>query len=155
MTKDRSLSGIVDHINSGKPFGVITACSAELMKKVRDAGYGCILQQAVWTCNGELFKESSLFVPDVNKQELMDWGKEYKQHAVIYKDNYEFIEYNCDMGEPISVFKSVRSVVDYLKLLEERKKRTFNEMLERFELYEIQRSPALGQCVSYRRVRII
>jgi hypothetical protein len=155
MTKDRSLSGIVDHINSGKPFGVITACSAELMKKVRDAGYGCILQQAVWTYNGELFEEQSLFIPDVNKQELMDWGKEYDQHAVLYKDNNGSIEYCCDTDEPVSFFKPCNSAEDYLKFLEESKKRSFNEMSESFELYEIQRSPALGQCVSYRRVRII
>ena len=176
IIKESSVSRIVDYINSDKSFGVITAYSdsrseeenkmkqSELMKRVRGAGYGYVMQQGGWTYNGELFEEPSIFIPNVSKEELIKCGKDYNQHTVIYKDDNEFIEYSCDTDEPVSTFKKGRdsistkdsSTIDYYsKLMKNNKKYVFkNEMLEDFSLYEIQRSPSLGQKPSYKKIRI-
>jgi hypothetical protein len=41
---------------------------------------------------GDWIKEKSLFIPNIKKSDLINFGKSYDQYSVIYKDENEFIE---------------------------------------------------------------
>lgn len=101
--QESSLSRIIDHIkNNTTTFGVVSAFRAEysqkenmerhekLKKRVRAANLGFIEMRGGYKGDQGFVSELSLFIPNVSKQNMLNFGKEFDQHSVIYKDDRLF-----------------------------------------------------------------
>jgi len=100
---ESSLSRIFSHIEGNESFGVVSAFRdnlsttenkqrhSDLKNMVRKFGYGFIEMRGGYTGDQGFVQEYSLFVPGVSKKEIVEFGKSFDQHSVIFKDNNEFI----------------------------------------------------------------
>ena len=100
---ESSLSRILQHIESVRSFGVLSAFRgglskrenmerhADLKDKVRGMGYGFIEMRGGYKEeDGGFVNELSLFVPGIDKRALVDLGSDLDQDSVIYKDKNSF-----------------------------------------------------------------
>ena len=100
---ESSLSRILQHIESDRSFGVLSAFRgglskrenmerhADLKDKVRGMGYGFIEMRGGYKEeDGGFVNELSLFVPGIDKRALVDLGSDLDQDSVIYKDKNSF-----------------------------------------------------------------
>tara|TARA_Y100001937_G_scaffold121361_1_gene180001 strand:- start:506 stop:1084 length:579 start_codon:yes stop_codon:yes gene_type:complete len=100
---ESSLSRILQHIESDRSFGVLSAFRgglskkenmerhADLKDKVRGMGYGFIEMRGGYKEeDGGFVNELSLFVPGIDKRALVDLGSDLDQDSVIYKDKKSF-----------------------------------------------------------------
>lgn len=104
VLEESSLSRVWKFVEEDKNFGVISPFRNEYSKeenlqrykelktKVREAGYGFIELRGGFNEEGTLVEEMSLFIPNVSKEDIINWGKDYDQYSVIYKDSNEFVE---------------------------------------------------------------
>lgn len=100
---ESSLSRIFQHVKSDNPFGVVSAYRGdlpiatnkqrhdELKKMVRDKGYGFIEMRGGYNGDQGFVEEYSVFIPMVDKKDLIDIGQHFDQHSVIFKSNDEFV----------------------------------------------------------------
>ena len=119
---ESSLSRIMQHIQSPKPFGVISPFRAdnsakenedaynELKNDVRKLGYGYIPLQGGYKEESGFVKEKSLFIPGISRKEIIDLGKKYGQYSVLYKEGNDFSEIgtnkNAGIGKKLMSFKT-------------------------------------------------
>ena len=100
---ESSLSRILQHIESDRSFGVLSAFRgglskkenmerhADLKDKVRGMGYGFIEMRGGYKEeDGGFVNELSLFVPGIDKRALVDLGSDLDQDSVIYEDKNSF-----------------------------------------------------------------
>lgn len=105
VIEESSLSRVWQHIEEGeRSFGIVSTFRgdrsleenlelyAKLKERVRDMGLGYIELDGGYKEEGGWVKEKSLFIPKIDKQDLMDLGIEHDQYSVIYKDDDEFVE---------------------------------------------------------------
>lgn len=104
ILRESSLSRMWQFVEEDKNFGVISPFRNEYSKeqnlqrykelktKVREAGYGFVELRGGFNEEGTLVEELSLFIPNVSKKDIINWGKEYDQYSIIYKDDKEFVE---------------------------------------------------------------
>lgn len=101
--KESSLSRVLTHINKTKEFGVMSPFRkeksdkenesdyAELKTKVRELGYGFIELRGGYVGDEGFFPEKSLFIPNIKRKEIIEFGKDYIQHSVIHKNEKNFV----------------------------------------------------------------
>jgi len=100
---ESSLSRILSHVEGDRSFGVISAFRgglskqenmerhSELKDKIRKMGYGFIEMRGGYKEeDGGFVNELSLFIPGVDKKEIIRLGNDYDQDSVIYKDKESF-----------------------------------------------------------------
>lgn len=99
---ESSLSRIFDHIESNRSFGVVSAYRGDLpaaenkerhkslKNMVRESRYGFIEMRGGYNGDQGVVIEESLFIPSVSRNDIIDFGKEFDQHSVIFKDDNEF-----------------------------------------------------------------
>lgn len=119
---ESSLSRIFQHVEGDSSFGVVSAFRddlpaaenkqrhANLKDMVRKAGYGFIEMRGGYTGDQGFVQEYSLFIPSAKKKDMIEFGKEFNQHSVIYKDSSEFsmIGTNENAGIGSTVMNFVR-----------------------------------------------
>ena len=117
---ESSLSRILQHIEGKRAFGVVSAFRdmnskkenmdrhVELKKAVRDAGYGYIEMRGGYREETGFVTELSLFIPNITRIDVIEMGKAYDQHSVIYKDSKEFAligtNQNAGIGKTLERF---------------------------------------------------
>ena len=129
--KESSLSRIWQFIEADKySFGVMSAfrmentspenlqLHKELKIQIREMGYGYIELKGGFTEDGVFTSETSLFIPKINKKQMLELGKQYNQFSVIHKDRTGFYEY-APTGKALSKFKhgSGKDNLDFAKEL--------------------------------------
>jgi len=137
--KESSLSRIWKFIEDDKySFGVVSAFRTEnsgaenkqlhknLKIQVREMGYGFIEMKGGWVEEGMFSSEESLFIPKINKKQMLELGKEYDQFSVIYKDKSGFYEYS-PYGKVLSKFKHGKGA-ENLELAKELLKSFFSSL---------------------------
>lgn len=100
---EAKLSRVFQYVEDDKKdFGIISAmrCSAsdednvkrhaELKKKVRAMGYGYIELRGGYKGDEEFCHELSLLIPNIKKSEIVQLGRHYEQHSVMYKNDQDF-----------------------------------------------------------------
>jgi len=105
LINESSLSRIWQHVeNPTSTFGVLSASRKdlpntentknhlELKKKIKGLGLGFIELRGGYKEETGFNEEMSLFVPKINKKELVSLGAEYNQYSVLYKDKNIFVE---------------------------------------------------------------
>ena len=118
---ESSLSRIMTHVEKTEQFGVISPYRkensnkvnkenyAELIKTVRDMGYGYIELKGGYQEETGFVNEKSLFIPGISRKQIMELGKKYIQFSIIHKDKTDFSEIgtnkNAGIGKIISVFE--------------------------------------------------
>lgn len=119
---ESSLSRVYQHIEEpGRSFGVISAnradnsnaennkLYAELKTAVRTMGLGFIEMRGGYKGDQGFVTEPSLFVPSISRKQIVELGKKYKQHSVIFKDASEFsligTNESAGIGKTLSSFK--------------------------------------------------
>jgi len=118
---ESSLSRIMQHIKSDKTFGVISPFRndytkkeneqryKELIKDVREMGYGFIPLKGGYKEETGFVNEKSLFIPNITKKEIVDLGKKYDQYSVLFKDKNSFVEIgtnkNSGIGKELTKFQ--------------------------------------------------
>jgi len=119
---ESSLSRIFQHIEGDNSFGVVSAFRddlpdaenkqrhADLKAMIRKAGYGFIEMRGGYTGDQGFVQEYSLFVPSVSKKDMIEFGKAFNQHSVIYKDSSEFIMVGTNENSGIG-----RTVVNFIR----------------------------------------
>lgn len=143
---ESSISRIYQHIQEpNRAFGVLTSYRAdnteaenreqfvELKKTVRAMGYGFIEMRGGYKGDQGIVLEPSLFVPSITKKQLLELGKKYNQHSVIYKDGSEFsmigTNASAGVGKVLSTFKAGVGK-DNLVLAQEAMKEFFSALLK-------------------------
>lgn len=119
---ESSLSRIFQHVEGDNSFGVVSAFRddlpdaenkqrhADLKAMIRKAGYGFIEMRGGYTGDQGFVQEYSLFVPSVSKKDMIEFGKAFNQHSVIYKDSSEFIMVGTNENSGIG-----RTVVNFIR----------------------------------------
>jgi hypothetical protein len=63
---------------------------ADLKARVRKMGYGYIEMKGGYQEEGGVVEELSLLIPQIKKSEIVQLGRHYEQHSVMYKNNEDF-----------------------------------------------------------------
>ena len=100
---EAKLSRVFQYVEDDeKDFGIISAFRSEnsnetnkklhdeLKKKVRAMGYGFIELRGGYKGDEGFNEELSLLIPNIKKSEIVQLGRHYKQHSVMYKNNEDF-----------------------------------------------------------------
>jgi hypothetical protein len=100
---EAKLSRVFQYVEDDeKDFGIVSAFRGEnsreqnkklhddLKKKVRSMGYGYIELRGGYQEEGGVVEELSLLIPNIKKSEIVQLGRHYKQHSVMYKNNEDF-----------------------------------------------------------------
>jgi len=108
VLKESSWSRIIQHIEKGGSFAIISAFSREndkqrnyalhnkLRKYITEKGYGYIEQNAGYTYKDDITgedlisQELSFFVPSMSLDEAISIGEEYEQESILFKDDKGF-----------------------------------------------------------------
>jgi hypothetical protein len=102
IVKESSLSRIIHHINNTENFGVISPFRKEnsdkqneqnykeLKSLVRKGGHGFIELRGGYVGDEGFFAEKSLFIPNISRKEMVEFGKNYNQHSIISKTKQNF-----------------------------------------------------------------
>lgn len=81
------ISQMCQHIQSVTSFGIISPFKRDLTdienndrltklkKMVRSAGFGSIILIGEFEKDGKLIQEKSIFIPNLNKSNILKWGK--------------------------------------------------------------------------------
>lgn len=100
---EAKLSRVFQYIEDDtKDFGIVSAFRGgfsekenktrheELKKSVRQAGYGFIELRGGYKGDEGFVEELSLLVPNITKKGIVDLGRKYQQHSVMYKNDQDF-----------------------------------------------------------------
>ena len=120
---EAKLSRIFQYIQEeDKDFGIVSSFRgeyskkenlqrhADLKKRVRSMGLGFIEMKGGYIEGDTPVEELSLFLPKVKKNQIIELGKAFGQHSVMFKDSDEFV-YNgtnedAGVGKVLSRFKA-------------------------------------------------
>ena len=117
------LSNMCQLIQSAQSFGIITPYLPaltelenkerliELKKMVRNAGFGSIVLFGGFEIDGKSYQHKSIFIGNLKKKQILNWGKVFNQFSIIYKDEHEFIEIECETQFEINAVRN-----DYYQL---------------------------------------
>jgi len=143
---ESSLSRVYQHIQEpSRSFGVISAnradnsdaennkLYAELKTAVRAMGLGFIEMRGGYKGDQGFVTEPSLFVPSISRKQIVELGKKYNQHSVIFKDASEFsligTNESAGIGKTLSSFK-FGSGKENIVLAQEAMKDFFSSLLK-------------------------
>jgi len=113
LINESSLSRIWQMIENDKSFGVVSAFRngyskkeneerhIELKEGVRDIGYGYVEMMGGYKEETGFVNEKSLFIPNINKSDIISLGIKFDQYSVIYKDSKEFVEIGTNKNSGI------------------------------------------------------
>jgi len=100
---EAKLSRVFQYVEDDeKDFGIVSAFRGgnsreqnkklhdELKKKVRSMGYGYIELRGGYQEESGVVEELSLLIPNIKKSEIVQLGRHYEQHSVMYKNNEDF-----------------------------------------------------------------
>jgi len=100
---EAKLSRIFQYIEDDKKdFGIVSAFRAvnsdkenkarheELKKLVREMGYGYIEMRGGYKGDEGFNEELSLLIPNITKKGIVDLGRKFQQHSVMYKNDQDF-----------------------------------------------------------------
>ena len=100
---EAKLSRIFQYIEDDKKdFGIVSAFRAvnsdkenkarheELKKLVREMGYGYIEMRGGYKGDEGFNEELSLLIPNITKKGIVDLGRKFEQHSVMYKNDQDF-----------------------------------------------------------------
>lgn len=130
VTDDTSTFGIVSAYRGENSPQENEMRSKELFSSIRNK-YGYIPMQGGFVENGSEVLEKSFFIPNVSKQDLINWGMKYNQYSVIYKENDQFYEIgtNSDSGVNKTLNKFSADVRGGLNFTKELIKKYFSSLL--------------------------
>ena len=116
------LSRVLMHVYKTKRFGVLSPFRKEnsdevndekykeLVSIIRSMGYGFIALRGGYVGDEGFFPEKSLFIPNIKKSDIIELGKKYNQHSVLFKDeeNFTMIGTNkvAGVGKVLDIFKT-------------------------------------------------
>jgi len=146
LIAESSISRIYQHIEEpGRAFGVISAnradnsdaehnkLYAELKTAVRTMGLGFIEMRGGYKGDQGFVTEPSLFIPSISRKQIIELGKKYNQHSIIFKDASEFsmigTNESAGIGKILSSFK-FGSGKENLVLAQEAMKDFFSALLK-------------------------
>ncbi len=101
---ESTMSRIYQHIENNGSFGVISPYRSyfsndqnlkrykRLKSQVRNNGLGFIEMEGGFKEESGWVIEKSLFIPNINKELLIQLGIQYDQYSVIYKNDTQFVE---------------------------------------------------------------
>ena len=100
---EAKLSRVFQYVEDDKKdFGIVSAFRAvnsdkenkarheELKKTVRQMGYGFIELRGGYKGDEGYAEELSLLIPNITKKGIVDLGRKYEQHSVMYKNDQDF-----------------------------------------------------------------
>jgi hypothetical protein len=100
---EAKLSRVFQYVEDDKKdFGIVSAFRGtnsdkenkarheELKKMVRQMGYGFIELRGGYKGDEGYVEELSLLVPNVTKKNIVDLGRKFQQHSVMYKNDQDF-----------------------------------------------------------------
>lgn len=100
---EAKLSRVFQYVeDDSKQFGIVSAFRTvnseqenrarheELKKAVRSMGYGFIEMRGGYKGDEGYAEELSLLIPKIKKKEIVDLGRQYEQHSVMFKDKQDF-----------------------------------------------------------------
>jgi len=100
---EAKLSRVFQYIEDDKKdFGILSAFRGvnsdkenkarheELKKAVRAMGYGYIEMRGGYKGDEEFNEELSLLIPNITKKGIVDLGRKFQQHSVMYKNDQDF-----------------------------------------------------------------
>lgn len=100
---EAKLSRVFQHVEDDtRNFGIVSAFRTvnsdkenkarhdELKKLVRSMGYGYIEMRGGYKGDEGFAEELSVLIPNIKKKEIVDLGRKYQQHSVMYKDKADF-----------------------------------------------------------------
>ena len=143
---ESSVSRIYQHIEEpGRSFGVVSAfradnsgeenkrLHAEMKAAVREMGLGFIEMRGGYKGDQGFVTELSLFIPSISRKQIVDLGKKYNQHSIIFKDAKEFslvgTNESAGIGKTLSSFK-FGSGKENIVLAQEAMKDFFSSLLK-------------------------
>lgn len=125
---------------------------ADLKAAVRGMGLGFIEMKGGYVEGETAVEELSLFIPSVKKAQIIELGKRFEQHSVMFKDegSFSYIGTNDEsgVGKTLSTFKagagkenmdlSKNAIKDFYSQLKKgsHKDKKFVFNMESFSLYE-------------------
>lgn len=100
---EAKLSRVFQYVEDDKrDFGIVSAFRGinsekenkarhdELKKLVRSMGYGYIEMRGGYKGDEGYVEELSLLIPNITKKEIVDIGRKFQQHSVMYKNDQDF-----------------------------------------------------------------
>jgi hypothetical protein len=87
---DKKDFGILSAFRGGNSEKENKARHEELKKMVRQMGYGFIELRGGYKGDEGYVEELSLLVPNVTKKNIVDLGRKFQQHSVMYKNDQDF-----------------------------------------------------------------
>ena len=100
---EAKLSRVFQYVEDDKKdFGIVSAFRGvnsdkenkarheELKKAVREMGYGFIELRGGYKGDEGYVEELSLLIPNITKKGIVDLGRKYQQHSVMYKNDQDF-----------------------------------------------------------------
>lgn len=100
---EAKLSRVFQYVeDDSKDFGIVSSFRgglsneenmkrhADLKARVRKMGYGYIEMKGGYQEEGGVVEELSLLIPQIKKSEIVQLGRHYEQHSVMYKNNEDF-----------------------------------------------------------------
>jgi hypothetical protein len=100
---ESKLSRVFQYVEDDeKDFGIVSAFRGEnsreqnkklheeLKKRIRDMGYGYIELKGGYQEESGVVEELSVLIPNIKKSEIVQLGRNYGQHSVMYKNNEDF-----------------------------------------------------------------
>jgi hypothetical protein len=162
---EAKLSRIFQYIqDEDKDFGIVSSFRgqyskeenlqrhADLKKQVRGMGLGFIEMKGGYVEGDTAVEELSLFIPKVKKAQIIQLGKAFGQHSVMFKDGEQFVYIGTNeesgVGTVLSKFKaqagkdninlSKEAIKDFYSQLKKgsHKDKKFVFNMESFSLYE-------------------
>lgn len=104
---------------------------AELKKVVRGMGLGFIEMKGGYKEEGGFVEELSLFIPSIKRTQIIELGKQFEQHSVMFKDENEFIYIGTNessgIGTILSKFK-MEAGKDNIELAKEKVSEFFSQL---------------------------
>jgi hypothetical protein len=100
---EAKLSRVFQYVEDDKKdFGIVSAFRAvnsdkenkarheDLKKAVREMGYGYIELRGGYKGDEGYAEELSLLIPNITKKSIVDLGRKFQQHSVMYKNDQDF-----------------------------------------------------------------
>lgn len=146
LIAESSISRIYQHIEEpGRAFGVVSAFRSdnsaednnrlymEMKGEVRKMGLGFIEMRGGYKGDQGFSIEPSLFIPSISRKQIIELGKKYNQHSIIFKDASEFsligTNESAGIGKTLSNFK-FGSGKENIVLAQEAMKDFFSSLLK-------------------------
>ena len=169
---ESSFSRIIQHIENGVSFAVISAYRSEfkpeenkqrhlqLGKDIQKMGYGFIMQDSGYQYqDGTVANEQSYFVPTITYKEAIDLGNRYDQESILYKDDQKgfILVYSTNFIDSEGVPHHINDIAMTFKWKSSDGKITFDSEVLKYAFSSLKRANSsqkgkkyafIGECVS-------